>query len=260
MALILGNAMKRILLLMSLLIMHIPLALSADNVHLRGVVVPAQQVKMSLPQNGLLTWIAPSGSIVTRGERLAQINDVKLLAEMNQAKALLKSAQTELEAAKHSLEKSRRLVNENILSDIALTESEFAVKTAQAKLEVSESKFQLAKLSVSQALLTAPFDGVVAGTNISAGEWAKAGDPVVEFASLSDLTMSIDIPPELTDELREGDSTNVKYKGAVIGTAKVKRLFPILQPSSGLRRVVWSIATEDSILISGRYVELEAWF
>lgn len=233
---------------------------SADRVHLRGVVVPSQQVKMSLTQNGLVTWIAPSGTTVSQGDKLAQINDVKLRAEMNQARAMMYSAQTELASAKHSYEKNRRLVQENILSDIALTESEFAVKTAEAKLEVNQSKLKLAKLAVDQASLLAPFNGVVAASNISPGEWAKAGDPIVEFASLSDLTMSIDIPPELTDSLSEGYVTNVNFNGTVIGKAKVKRLFPILQPSSGLRRVVWSVETDKSILISGRYVELEAWF
>lgn len=235
-------------------------AADADRVHLRGVVVPAKQVKMSLPQPGIITWIASSGSIVAKGEKLANINDVKLRAEMNQARAMMHSAQTELASAKHGLEKNRRLVTENILSDIALTESEFAVKTAEAKLQVNQSKLKLAKLSVDQAALIAPFTGVVASTNIGTGEWAKAGDPVIEFVSLTNLTMSIDIPPELTDSLSEGDVTDVIYKGTVIGQAKVKRLFPMLQPSSGLRRVVWGIETVDSVLISGRYVELAAWF
>lgn len=239
-----------------------PLAISndANNVHLRGVVVPSDKVKMSLPQNGLVTFIAASGTIIEKGQKLVQISETKLLAELNQAKAKLGAAQTELEAAQHGLEKSRRLVKENILSDIALTESEFAVKTAQANVEVNQSKYDLAKLAVEQALLLAPFDGVVADTGISTGEWAKAGDPILEFASLTALNMSIDIPPELTDTLSVGDTTNVTYKGTVIGTARVKRLFPILQPSSGLRRVVWTIESEDSVLISGRYVELQAWF
>lgn len=235
-------------------------AADSDRVHLRGVVVPAKQVKMSLPQPGIITWIASSGTIVAEGEKLVNVNDVKLRAEMNQARAMMHSAQTELALAKHSLEKNRRLVNENILSEIAMTESEFAVKTAEAKLQVNQSKLKLAKLAVDQAALFAPFTGVVASTNMGTGEWAKAGDPVIEFASLTNLTMSIDIPPELTEDLSVGDVTDIIYRGAVIGQAKVKRLFPMLQPSSGLRRVVWGVETADSVLISGSYVELAAWF
>lgn len=236
------------------------LADTITNVHLRGVVVPSQQAKLSVAQHGQIVWIASGGSIIKKGEMLAQINDIKLRAEQSQAKAMLHSAEAELAAAQHSHEKSRRLVNENILSDIALTEAEFSVRTAEAKVAVNRSKFELAKLAVEQAILLAPYDGVVTSTKLSTGEWAKPGDPIIEFASLLALTMSIDIPPQLTDSLNVGDTTDVLYDGNVIGLAIVKRLFPILQPSSGLRRVVWTIETNKSILISGRYVELKAWF
>jgi len=128
-------------------------AADGDNVHLRGVVVPGEQIKMSLPQNGVVTWIAAGGTIVNQGEKLAQIGDTKLVAERDQAQAMLAAAKTELAAAQHGLEKSRRLVQEDILSDIALTESEFAVKTAQANVVVMESKLKLAQLSVEQSAL-----------------------------------------------------------------------------------------------------------
>lgn len=230
------------------------------SVHLRGVVVPAQQAKLSVAQQGQVTWIAPDGSYVEAGAILAQINDIKLKAELSQARAMFHSAEAELAAAQHALEKSRRLVNEDILSDIALTEAEFSVRTADAKVAVNRSKLELAELAVQQAVLLAPYDGVVANSKISAGEWAQPGDPIIEFASLLQLTMSLDVPPEYTELLQEGDSTEVLFKGQVIGKATVKRLFPLLQPSSGLRRVVWDIHTTETMLISGRYVELKAWF
>lgn len=233
---------------------------NASNVHLRGVVVPAEQVNLSMNQNGVLRFIAPSGSIVKQGEKLAEINPAQLSAQYHQARAMLQAAKAELAAAKHGLEKSRRLVNENILSDIALTEAEFSVQTASANLDVSESKYHIAKLAVEDAILYAPFEGVVADTKLKRGEWTKQGDPIIEFASLESLVMSIDIPPGLTDTLTLGQSTSVNFQGNKIGTATVKRLFPLLQPSSGLRRVVWEVTTTSSVLISGRYVELEPWF
>lgn len=233
---------------------------TASNVHLRGVVVPAEQVNLSMNQNGVLRFIAPSGSIVKQGEKLAEINPAQLSAQYHQARAMLQAAKAELAAAKHGLEKSRRLVNENILSDIALTEAEFSVQTASANLEVSESKYHIAKLAVDDAVLYAPFEGVVADTKLKKGEWTKQGDPIIEFASLEALVMSIDLPPELTDNLTVGQATSVNFQGKKIGIATVKRLFPLLQPSSGLRRVVWDVTTSSSVLISGRYVELEPWF
>lgn len=236
------------------------LADALTSVHLRGVVVPAQQAKLSVAQQGQVEWMAPDGTEVKEGAPLIRINAIKLNAEMSQAQAMYQSSLAELAAANHSLEKSRRLVQENILSDIALTEAEFSVKTAEAKVAVNRSKLDLAKLAVAQAIVVAPFDGVVASSKISIGEWAQPGDPIIEFASLSTLSMSLDVPPEYTDTLSPGDSTQVLFGGKTIGTATVTRLFPLLQPSSGLRRVIWTVETDEAMLISGRYVELEAWF
>lgn len=252
---------KRTLLLLLLVVVSTTLTAGSMNVaHLRGVVVPAQQAKLSVAQQGQIIWIAADGTFVNAGAPLVKINDIKLKAEASQAQAMLYSSEAELAAANHALEKSRRLVNENILSEIALTEAEFSVRTAEAKVAVNRSKNELAKLAVEQAVLLAPFDGVVASSKISTGEWAQPGDPIIEFASLSELSMSLDIPPEYTDSLNTGDTTRVLYEGNVIGIATVKRLFPLLQPSSGLRRVIWTVQSDEAMLISGRYVELEAWF
>ncbi len=238
----------------------LPQAHAQGNAHLRGVVVPAEQINMSMNQNGVLLYIASSGSVVEKGEKLAEINPAQLKAQYQQAKAMMLSAEAELAAANHGLEKSRRLVNENILSNIALTEAQFSVQTAEANLAVSRSKYNIADLALKDAVLLAPFDGVVADTKVKRGEWTVQGDPIIEFASLKALVMSIDIPPDLTTGLAVGSTTPVLYQGAAIGNATVKRLFPLLQPSSGLRRVVWEISTDDSTLISGRYVELQPWF
>jgi RND family efflux transporter MFP subunit len=248
--------------LVLLLTGFVPMILCAEisNVHLRGVVVPERQINMALNQTGVIHFIAPSGSVVKKGEVIAQIQPEELQAQYQQAKALFASAEADLAAANHSLQKTKRLVDENILSDIAFTEAQFSVQTARAAVEVHRSKYHLAKLALSQAKLLAPFDGVVAETNVQQGEWAQKADPVISFASLEALMMSTDIPPELTDTLQQGMSTDIIFQGEKIGRATVTRLYPMLQPASGLRRVVWSVDTEQTLLVSGRYVELAPWF
>ncbi|XOV77786.1 MAG: efflux RND transporter periplasmic adaptor subunit [Aestuariibacter sp.] len=240
----------------------LPQMVSAEtsNVHLRGVVVPERQINMALNQTGVIDFIAPSGSVVEKGGIIAQIRTEELEAQYQQAKAVFTSAKADLAAANHSLQKTKRLVDEDILSDIAYTEAQFSVQTARAAVEVNRSKYHLAKLALSQAKLLAPFDGVVAETTVQEGEWAQKADPVISFASLEALMMSTDIPPELTDTLVKGTATDIIFQGQKIGRATVRRLYPMLQPASGLRRVVWSVDTEQSLLVSGRYVELAPWF
>lgn len=232
---------------------------SNPEVHLRGVVMPAQKVKFSFSQQGVVVDVASGGSLVQKGEVLAKLDDKKAIAQLEQSRAELRSAKQELASAQHQRDKSARLVAENILSDIALTEANFSVAMATEKVAVSKAKLAMARKAFEECTLIAPFSGAVAGKSISKGEWAKAGDAVLEFVNLSKLSLSIDIPPKMADGLSVGLITDVLEDGVILGSAKVKTIYPVIDPASGLRRIVWEIIPLEGVLLSGRYVSLANW-
>lgn len=232
---------------------------SNPEVHLRGVVMPAQKVKFSFAQPGIVVDIASGGTLVEKGQVLARLDNKKASAQLEQSRAELRSAKQELASAQHQRDKSARLVAENILSDIALTEADFSVAMATEKVAVSKAKLAIAKKAYEDCTLIAPFSGAVAAKAISKGEWVKQGDAVLEFVNFSKLSLSIDVPPSMTDGLSVGVTTNVVDTGIVLGLAKVKTIYPVIDPASGLRRIVWDIVPNDGVLLSGRYVSLANW-
>lgn len=229
------------------------------QVHLRGVVMPAQKVKFSFAAPGIVTLIASGGAMVTKGEVLAKLDDKKARAMLEQSRAQLRSAKQELASANHQRDKSARLVAENILSAIALTEADFSVAMATERVAVAKAQLAVSKKAYEECTLVAPFDGAVVAKAISQGEWAKAGDPVLEFVNLSQLTLSIDIPPAMADGLSVGLTTAVLEGDVALGEARVKTIYPVIDPASGLRRIVWAITPNQGALLSGRYVSLADW-
>ncbi len=236
-------------------------AIASTNqlVHLKGVVMPAQKVKLSFAQPGIIRQLAGGGSLVEMGQVIAKLDDKKAKAQLAQSQAEYRSAKSELASVKHSRDKNARLVEQNILSEVALTEADFTVTVAQEKLAVARAKLDMAEASLIDCTVLAPFSGAVVAVNASKGEWMKQGDPFVEFVNYKKLSLSIDIPPDMADGLSVGLITNVLDKTRVIGKAKVKTIFPVIDPSSGLRRIVWQVTPKDGMLLSGRYVSLASW-
>jgi hypothetical protein len=59
--------------------------------------------------------------------------------------------------------------------------------------------------------------------------------------------------------LSKGVTTEVMERSAVVGQASVKTIFPVIDPASGLLRVVWRVVPQEGVLLSGRYVSLASW-
>lgn len=237
-------------------------AQAADDdgaVHLQGIVMPAHKIKLSFAQSGIIKALAGNGALVEAGAVVGKIDDNKARSQLKQGIAQHRLAISELASVTHDREKSARLVAENILSEVALLEADFFVEIAKQRLVIAQAKLQLAETALAECIVTAPFKGAVVDKSASVGEWMNAGDPFLEFVDLAVLTLSIDIPPEMTRGLRLGLTTSVLDKGQVVGQAKVKTIFPIIDPASGLQRVIWQVVPKHGALITGRYVSLTPW-
>jgi len=254
--------MYRILLVvMSQLLLLSPVqAYQSDiSIHLRGVVMPAQNIKLSFAQAGVVRYVAPGGSVVHEGEIIATLDDKKARAQLAQSEAQYRSAQSELASAQHSRDKSARLVEEDILSNVALVEAEFSVVLAKEKLAVARAQLDIAEDALVDCMVKAPFTGAVILTNINVGEWANPGDPFLEFVNFHQLSLAIDIPPAMAISLTPGLSTLVFDENKPVGKAQVKTVYPVIDPASGLLRVIWEVIPDKGILLSGRYVSLADW-
>ena len=232
---------------------------SEVNVHLKGIVMPAQKIKLSFAQSGIVTALADNGSIIEAGQLLGKLDDSKARAMVKQRGAELRSARAELASSLHERDKSARLVSQNILSEVALLEANFSVDMAQERVTVAQVALEIAQISVDECLIVAPFKGAVVDKSVSSGEWMNMGDPFMEYVNLSSLSLSIDIPPDLISGLHVGLSTQILLQDTVVGQASVKTIFPVIDPASGLRRVIWQVIPEDNVLLTGRYVSLATW-
>lgn len=227
--------------------------------NLRGVVLPVQQSKLGFTQAGIVVALPLEGTEVKKGALIAHIDDSVAQQQMAKAKASLAKAQLTLQQAVHVQGKNRRLHAENILADMALAEGEFAITQGKIGVDISQSEVASARWALEGSRLVAPFDGVVSRVTAHRGEWLGAGAPALELVDLTQLEVSMDLPPDSLIGLEPGMETAVIIDGRRSGVAKARTILPLVDAASGLRRVIWSVIPGPDVVMAGRYVTLEGW-
>jgi len=233
-----------------------PLASGAGNVILNatGYIVAAHKIELAAKVVGKVAWIGvDKGDKVKAGQVLVRLEDDEYRArvlesqgnlamlkaklaeavhgsrpeEIAKAKADLEQARADQENARVTLERTRDLVNQRVLSKQALDDAQARYDGAVAKVGSFERSYELVRLGprveeidalraqVNQAqgtldyaqvqlentIIRAPIDGTILERNVEKGEFVTTGfvgdkgakGYVVSLANLHELDVELDI-------------------------------------------------------------------
>ncbi|GAB3072333.1 hypothetical protein GCM10027053_41740 [Intrasporangium mesophilum] len=116
-----------------------------------GTLEPANQADLSFSAAGTVTTLdATVGQKVTKGQRLATIDDTSLQSQVELAQSQVDQAQTQV--------------------DDSSSGTTAAIAAANAQLASAKAKLSSAQEALAGATLTAPFDGVIASVNTQVGD------------------------------------------------------------------------------------------
>ncbi len=234
--------------------------ISQANELISGVVMPKQQAKLTFESNGVLTQRVKLGQKVYQGDVLAQLDSRKEKAALAKAQADLEIARTEMKKAKRDLNNMRRLHRTKSVSDNDLFDAQFALSSSRAGIERAQALLDSAHINLELKTLRAPFTGVVTDTKLQAGEYIEAGDETLTLSNIDQLQLSVDISLEMSRGLTESTETIIHDNGQDVGIIRVDTILPVLDPASGLRRVIWQVTPlRSQDVLAGRYVQLRAW-
>jgi HlyD family secretion protein len=127
-------------------------------------------------------------SKVTAGQVVAQLNQDKFKAAVDQAKANLIAAQSSLakanvsvEDARRTLDRTRELRKRDLMAQSELDAAQTAYDAAVAQLEVNKAQVQQAQAAVNQVtvdlnntVIRSPVDGIVISRNVDVGQTVAA--------------------------------------------------------------------------------------
>ena len=208
-----------------------------------GTVTAVQGVTVSADQPGIVDRIAfESGQRVNKGDLLVQL-------DVRQEKAQLAAAEAQLDWARVSLDRAKRLVETQIGSQEALDNADSQFKAAEAK--VGELK-----ATIERKTIRAPFTGILGIRQVNLGQYLQSGSPVVPLQSLQPIYVDFSVPQQEIARIRVGGDVRVtNNQAASASSGRITAIDSVIDPATRNIAVQATLPNPDSKLRPGMFVD-----
>lgn len=166
-----------------------------------------------------------TGDHVRKGQTMVRLNTEILAQDLRAAQAELAQARTTLEQARKDDERLSRLIATGAISEQEHDKQRFLRLGLEKRVHSLEANVRGIELSISKAVIGAPFDGVVLKRSVNRGEWLERGGLVAEIGRDDVLDVLVDVPQTVTAHLPADRTAEVEVAGRRL-TATDLRLVP----------------------------------
>jgi membrane fusion protein, multidrug efflux system len=212
------------------------------------------------------------GDRVTRGQRIARIEDQEIREQVKQAeaalevgKATIRQREADLDLARTNVERSRNLFQRQLLPQQTLDDAEAKYQSAQAALDLaraqnnqSQARLDELRITLENTLITSPVNGFVARRTADPGAFVSANAPIVEVVDIQRVRLVANIVEKDLKQIGVGDMARVEVD-AFPGESfmgRIARLSPVLDPSTRTAPIEVEIANDQYRLKPGMYARV----
>jgi len=165
-----------------------------------GSLASPQGVMISADLPGIVTTIDfQSGTEVTNGQLLVQL-------DTRQEEAQLRTAKAKLELALQNLNRAQDLGQKHVIAQSAYDEAKSIYDAAVSSVEETQA-------AIDRKTIRAPFAGVIGIRQINVGQYLKSGDPIVQLESLDPIFVNFALPQQDVGKLRVGQGVKMQADG-----------------------------------------------
>lgn len=166
-----------------------------------GYVVARRKAAVASKGTGQLVYLGvQEGDTVKKGQVIARLADDDVVAALNRAKENLRMSEADLKDAKQSLERTKTLLERQLVAQADFDAAEARYKRVVASIEAARAAVKEAEATVEYTRIVAPFDGTVLSKNADIGEIVaplagavSSRAAVVTIADLSSLEVEADV-------------------------------------------------------------------
>lgn len=212
------------------------------------------------------------GDRVTRGQRIATIEDFELVEQIKQqeaaqqvSQATIRQREADLSLAKTNLDRSNSLFERQLIAKQVLDDNEARYQSAQAQLDLARAQAQQSKarldelnINLSNTIITSPVNGFIARRLVDPGASVGQNAPVVEVVDISRVRMIANVVEKDLKPLHPGDVTRVEvdaFPGETF-TGRIARVSPVLDPQTRTAPIEVEIPNPTFRLKPGMYARV----
>ena len=161
-----------------------------NTVTATGTIEPVETVEVGTQVSGKVEKIyVDFNDVVKKGDLLAELDKLTLNQSVSRAKASLTSAESQLNYAKLTYERTKQLYESNAATLAAFQEAQNSYTQAQMSKKNAQASYDQAKVDLSYAEIYSPIDGIVLDRAVEVGQTVAASfsTPTL-FTLANDLT------------------------------------------------------------------------
>ncbi|MDO8266519.1 MAG: efflux RND transporter periplasmic adaptor subunit [Moraxellaceae bacterium] len=218
-----------------------------------GTLMPVQQMLLNARVAGdVIDVPVREGESVSAGQVVLRQNNLEALSRLAQAEAAVQSSRAELETSREQMKKFRVLSQQNFFSRNDLEKAETQVAVYASQLKANEAAVMMAKKSLDDAVLRAPFSGMVAERLVEPGQLVMPNTPLLRLVDLSQLELAIQLPSNEISRVHKGQT--LTFSVDAFGDEKFKALVVRLNPlakASNRRITVYAAVKNPDLRLRG---------
>ena len=209
------NATTKSLEVQTVNVIHPQRGKSSSDLTLPGMIQAFSQSPIYARVDGYVrTWYVDIGTHVTKGQLLAEIDAPEVDQQLNQARAMLKQAETGLALAKVTAPRYQELVKTNSVSQQEVDQNNQNLAAQTANVQAASAAVSRLEQMQGFEKIVAPFDGVITLRKTDFGDLVNAGNAGVgrELFRISQnnvVRVFVTVPEEFSKQVKPGTKASM---------------------------------------------------
>jgi HlyD family secretion protein len=235
----------------------------AVTIEATGTVEPIDLIEIKSKASGqIVNMPVEVGSVVKKGDLLAQIDPRDVQNQYAQTLAALKAAQSKVDVSNAQKQRSDQLYQQQVITAPEHEAAVLDLSSSQASLVKARTDLDLAQQRRDDATLRAPIAGTVIAQTVSNGQVissatssASGGTSLLTMADLSRVRMRALVSESDVGNVRPGQTATITVDAypqqSFVGTVEKVEPQAVVQQSLTLFPVLISLRNDQGLLLPG---------
>jgi len=225
-----------------------------------GEINPVNTVNVGSQVSGTISNIyVDYNSHVTKGQLLLEIDPSVLQATVDESRAALDSAKSQLNLAKNDYERNKTLYDSGYIARAEMEQSQTNYEQAAQSVKRMESQYERAVTNLSYATITSPVDGTVISRKVDKGQTVAASFQTPDLFEIAEDLSKMQIETAVSEAdigvIKEGQNVTFTVdaypRKTFNGIVKQVRLSPTTTSNVVVYTVVIDVDNADLSLMPG---------
>jgi RND family efflux transporter MFP subunit len=191
-----------------------------------GSVVSRDDARIASVVSGQVVWIADVGALVKQGETIAKLDDTLPRLRVEELRAQVARARAQHDVSGSQLDRFNRLAATQALSASQLEDARAQRDMAGDDLARVDAQLRQVQYEIGQAVIRAPFPGVVTERFAQRGEYLQIGAATVRLVNTADIEARATAALDLAANVHQGQTVIVREHG-IEKKGRVRTVVPV---------------------------------